>query len=348
MKRISDIFPDKRVIFVAEIGINHNGNISTAKTMIDAAKMAGADAVKIQSIVPEELYSRYSFSLSRNESPLIEDLSTIDFFEKFRLSEEEHHQLFAYAHTKEIELFSTAFDIGTVDMLERMGARLYKIASSDVTNHHLIEHIASKGMPVILSTGMSSFSQIDQAVNILSEKQIDITLLHCVSLYPAPPESMNLRKIDRLKERYSLPVGISDHSVDELVLTGAFFKGISMIECHFTDSYSRECPDRDVSYDTEKFRSMVDNIVRLQKIDGTGSDSITPEESVIADLSRRSLFAASDIPAGTVLTEDLVCCKRPGRGISADNYNEILGKKLKHPVLSDMPLLYEDIDSENY
>ncbi|HRX16197.1 MAG TPA: N-acetylneuraminate synthase family protein [Spirochaetota bacterium] len=344
MKKLSEIFGDVPVICVAEIGINHNGNVDLAKKMITAAAKSGAHAAKIQSIDASELYSTYSKSISNGDKKYNKDESIIDFFKKFYLNEEEHRLLFKHARSENIELFSTPFDNDTVDMLEDCGASLYKIASCDVTNHKLIKHISSKRKPIILSTGMSSDNQIKQAVRIIKSAGNDFILLHCVSLYPVEPINMNLRRIDVLKSMHKCKVGLSDHSNEEVVLAGAVFKGISMVERHFTDEYRDDCPDKEVSYDSQKFRSMVDNIGYLLEIDGCGNDLISTDEKAVAKASRRSLFISTDLKKGTVLTGDMLKCKRPFAGICASLYYDVIGKKLTKNISSDMPLYPEDIE----
>ena len=345
MENLFEIFENVSVICVAEIGINHNGNIDRVKKMITEAARSGAHAAKIQSIKASELYSVYSKSILNGDKQYTTDESIIDFFDKFYFDENEHRQLFEHARSENIELFSTPFDDDTVDMLERCGSRLYKIASCDVTNHKLIKHISSKKKPVILSTGMSSDRQIQQAVQIINSAGNDLVLLHCVSLYPAESKNMNLKRIDVLKNMYKCKVGLSDHSQDPVGLTGAVFKGISMVERHFTDEYSDDCPDLAVSYDSQNFRSMVDNIETLLEIDGSGNDRISKEEGEVAKASRRSLFISKDSKKGTVLIPDMLKCKRPFDGICVSLYYDVIGKKLAKDISSDMPLYPEDIEN---
>jgi len=320
-------------LFIAEIGLNHNGDINTAEKMIEKAAEAGAHAVKFQTFVPELMNSPFTSSLMQGDAEPVIDNSIIDFFRTFIFSREQWLRLKKKAGECGVVFFSAPFDQPSVDLLESINVPLYKIASSEVTNPPLLKKIASTGKPVILSTGMSTADEIDTAIRFLEENGAGgITLLHCVSLYPLDDSEANLNRIISLKERFGRPVGISDHSRDYAAVMIAAAFGAEVIEKHFKLSDDHDCPDKEVSLSPQQFREMVTASQRAILMAGDGKIEYSGRESQTARGARRSLFAAEDLAAGSVLTEDNITCLRPGTGIPASRIYEFTGRKLKTDI----------------
>jgi N-acetylneuraminate synthase/N,N'-diacetyllegionaminate synthase len=319
----------RKTIFIAEIGLNHNGDPETAERMIQAAAEAGADAVKFQTFVPELLNSVYADSLLKKGVEENPDSSTIDFFAKLTLAETDYKKLKLSAEKTGLVFFSSVFDLPSLEMLERIGVPLYKLASSEVTNHTLIKAVAATGRPVILSTGMASETEIGEAVEIFrAGSSAEMVLMHCVSLYPLPPEAANIRRISSLKERFNLETGFSDHSSDSFTSVLAAAAGALIFEKHFTLSEDFECPDKAVSFPPGKFSSMIDMVENAVLIMGSGGiDECSRAEMGVARAAKRSLFAARDIKKGDLIKADDLIALRPGTGIPDSRRPVVAGRK---------------------
>ncbi|MBN1500148.1 MAG: N-acetylneuraminate synthase family protein [Spirochaetes bacterium] len=340
--KLDDIFKKDEVKIIAEIGINHNGNFETAEKMIVEAAKAGAHAVKFQTFDASVLYSPFADSLLKKKPPVKDD-SLSDFFSRFMFSEEQIKKLKSVSDNNGIEFFSSPFDIQSVDILERTGVRVYKIASSEISNIPLLKKIASTGKPVLISTGISFEEEIDGAVEIFSNSNTDFALLHCVSLYPVSKEDVNLSRINTLRKKYKCAAGYSDHSSSIDYCVGAVYLGAEYIEKHFMLE-GLECPDANVSITPAVIRNLITQISKIKTILGDGQLNYNKNEEVVANSARRSLYAASDMNAGDVIKVNDICVKRPGLGISPLNIDNITGKKLKNPVKKDMPFKFEDIE----
>lgn len=331
---------------VAEIGFNHNGSFQRACELVESAKRAGADAVKFQVIRGDILYTPYSKSTGEGLSPAF-DRSVIDFFDSFALSREEYRQLIGFCRERNIEFFASVFDPEDVAFLAECGVRLFKIASSDISYELLLERIAQTGLPVIVSCGMASHDEISRAVKILMSGTSQIALLHCVSQYPAAPEDMMLSKIELLRNDFGLAVGLSDHSKDAIIAQGAFFLNAFMLEKHFIDRYTASCPDMVVSVDENDFTALVALRDRVFSLRGRASYALNDEQKRIAELSRRSLFSAHDLKAGSVLTFDDIICRRPGNGVGAARLREFLSCRLLRDIPCGEPIFERDIEKES-
>lgn len=342
MVTFSSLFDTSRTIMVAEIGFNHNGSYARACDLVDSAKRAGADAVKFQIVRGDALYSPFSKSMAEGGGLLV-DNSLIDFFDSFSLKNDEYAALANYCKKSEIEFFASVFDPADIPMLRDCGVSLFKIASADISYTRLLEAVAETALPVIISGGMASKEEIVRAINILRSAGSDVALLHCVSLYPASPEKMALSKIELFRSDFTLPVGLSDHSKDPLVAQGAFFMNAFMLEKHFIDRYTASCPDMNVSVDESDFAQLVALRDRIVSIRGAASYGFEGDETHIASLSRRSLFAASDLRAGSVLKKEDIRCLRPACGIGAERLDEICGTRLLRDIQCGMPLKESDI-----
>ncbi len=339
---VRDIFTSKEFIFIAEIGINHNGDVDTACSMIEAAASAGADAVKFQTFVPEHLFSSFGKSLLDKSPRLIRDYSQIAFFKKLILKKDEYIRIAEIAKKNNTVFFSSVFDEESLALLEELNTPLYKIASSEVTNEPLLEMIGKTGKPVIMSTGICTEEEIARAIAILKENGTpDIVLLHCVSLYPLPPERVNLRRIISLRERFELEVGFSDHSPDFQAVEAAAVLGARIFEKHFMLARDFQCPDAAVSLSPEQFAAMREACDRVATMLGNGEINYDAHQKDVANSARRSLYAKKRISGGKIIEPDDIIAKRPGVGLSPSRIREIIGKTALVDIEEDSLLRME-------
>jgi sialic acid synthase SpsE len=342
---LESVFKNKKTIFIAEIGLNHNGRFAQAYEMIMRAADAGADAVKFQTFDPELMNSPYTRSLLENGDTGFTDRSIIDFLSKFTLEKDEFLKLKERATTSGVEFFSAPFDAGSVDLLEYTEVRLYKVASSEVTNIPLLRRIALTRKPVIMSTGMSSEDEIAAAVKTLKDGGCpEICLLHCVSLYPMRPDEANLLRIVTLRERFGLNTGLSDHSSGHETVTAAAILGARLFEKHFKLGDEHECPDAAVSLTPEAFKEMVEKVNEAISMTGDGMITCGERESLTARAAKRSIFAAADIARGEIIDEKSLVLLRPGTGISASMFYSVTGKKALRDIPAGAPIKPEDFE----
>ena len=338
------LFKIKEPFFIAEIGLNHNGNFTTAEKMIRKASQCGADAVKFQTFIPELMNSPFTRDLMSGKENPEEDMSIIDFFRTFVFSEDEYRKLRDLAHEEGLIFFSAPFDIPSVDMLERIDIPLYKAASSEITNIPLLEKIGLTGKPVILSTGMACKEEIDKAVSTLkSSGSGEIIILHCVSLYPLEAEEANLGRITALKKHFSTTVGLSDHSRGINTAGIAAALGARVFEKHFRLDHNHDCPDKDVSVTPEEFKSMIESIKSAITMTGTGEIECKGREIGTAKGARRSLFAAEDIKTGTTIKKKQLVPLRPGTGIPVSEIYSVTGKQAVVDIKKGSLIKYSDI-----
>jgi sialic acid synthase SpsE len=330
---LETIFGGRKPVFIAEIGLNHNGNIDAAEKMIEKAAESGAHAVKFQTFLPELMNSPLTSSLMNGAAEPVKDFSIQEFFRTFVFSKEQWLRLKKKSEECGVLFFSAPFDLPSVELLESINVPLYKIASSEVTNPPLLKKVASTGKPVILSTGMSTAAEIDTAIKILEENGAgEIVLLHCVSLYPLDDSEANLSRIVSLREHFGRPVGISDHSRDYASVMIAAALGAAVVEKHFKLADDHDCPDKDVSLSPAHFREMIRAAERGSLMAGDGKIELSGRETETARGARRSLFAARDLTAGSILSETDLHCLRPGTGIPASRLYEFTGRKLNTDV----------------
>ena len=329
-KKIGDNEP---CFIVAEAGVNHNGDIEIAQRLIDAAVEAGADAIKFQTfnadllVTPHAQKARYQ----KKSTPTSE--SQYQMLKRLELSPHTFKKLSDYANMKKIIFFSSPFDLKSVDILDRIEVPLYKIPSGEITNLPLLTYIAKKGKPIILSTGMATFEEIDEAIDIIKNEGVaDIILLYCVTSYPAKIESLDLTIISSLRERYHLPVGFSDHTTGIVAAIAARALNACVIEKHFTLDRKMSGPDHQASIDPKGLKKLVIAIREVESALGNGMKKISKEESEIKSITRKSLVAAIDIPAGTSISESMIDLKRPGTGLAPKNKDMIIGKKSNRSI----------------
>jgi len=330
---------------IAEAGVNHNGDIELAKRLIDVAKEAGADAIKFQTFKADNVVTKNAPKADYQIKNTNSYESQYEMIKKLELSEDEFRELHRYARKKGIIFLSTPFDFESADFLEELGVPAFKISSSDLTNLPFLEYIAEKGKPIILSTGMGTLGEIEEAINTIKNAgNEEIILLHCITSYPAKFENLNLRAIKTLKEAFKLPVGFSDHSLGIYAPIIAVALGAVVIEKHFTLDKNLPGPDHKASLDPQELKEMIKWIRLTEKALGDGIKRPTPEEEKIKKIVRKSIVAKVNIPEGTVLTEEMIAFKRPGTGIPPKYYKEILGKKARRNIKVDEIISWGDIE----
>ena len=333
---------DAGVFVIAEIGINHNGSAEEAAKLIDAAADCGADAVKFQSFRADQLLicSRDRYAQQSGEE------SAYDLLRRCELSFEEQEKLKAHADKRGIMFLSTPFDNESVDFLDRLGVPAFKIASGDITYIPLLRHIASKGKPVFLSTGMSYLDEVIEAVRYLREGgSPDILLMHCTASYPAAPGDMNLRALETLQSYFGLLTGLSDHSQGIMFSIAAAAMGAVAVEKHFTLDCNADGPDHKASLDPDGLRELVKNLRLLDEGMGYGGKQPTRAEKEGRVLGRRSIVAAVDIKAGEQVLADMLTCKRPGAGIVPRYMDHVTGMTARRFIAKDTIILWEDLNT---
>ncbi|NQE54222.1 hypothetical protein C5S29_11565 [ANME-1 cluster archaeon GoMg3.2] len=328
---------------IAEAGVNHNGNINLAKKLIDAAKDAGADAVKFQTFKAENVVIKNAEKAEYQKT--VKEESQYGMLKKLELTEEDFRELADYAKKDGILFLSSPFDKESVDLLDELDVPAFKIASGEMTNFPLLRYIAKKGKPIILSTGMSTLGEVEEALNsIRSEGVEEVILLHCISNYPARIEDVNLRAMETLKQAFQIPVGFSDHTLGITASIAAAALGACVIEKHFTLDRNLPGPDHKASLEPDELKEMVQAIRDVEKALGNGVKIPTKDEEEIKRIARRSIVAKVDIPKGTTITEDMMDAKRPGRGIEPKSIDMIVGEKAKEDIKKDEIVTWKMIE----
>lgn len=313
-------------LIIAEAGVNHNGDFEMAKRMVLAAKEAGADIVKFQTANVDLLVSEYAEMAEYQKKNTGKIQSQRDMLQKILLSYNEFIALSNFCSEVGIKFLSTPFDIESIRFLSGLGIDVWKVPSGEITNYPYLVEIAKTKLPIILSTGMSTLDEIDDAIKLLQENGSGkITLLHCTTEYPTPYRHVNLNAMSTLRERFGLDIGYSDHTLGMEVPIAAAALGAVIIEKHFTLSRKMEGPDHQASLEPGELKEMIQSIRRLEKALGDGKKQPTDVEKKNAMAARKSIIARKDIQEGECLTEDNLTTKRPGTGISPMKWNEVLG-----------------------
>lgn len=321
----------QHVTIIAEAGVNHNGNIEDAFKLIDAAAQAGVDFIKFQTFKAENLVSEsakkadYQVQNTGNSEE-----SQFQMLKKLELSKEQHQQLIEYCNKKNIQFFSTAFDIDSLDYLHEIGLKIVKIPSGEITNLPYLRKAATLFYKVILSTGMATLDEIKAAFDVFIKAGIrkeNITILHCNTEYPTPFEDVNLKAMLHIQDVFETKVGYSDHTLGIEVPIAAVALGASLIEKHFTLDKNMEGPDHKASLEPNELRSMVSAIRNIEKaISGSGTKEVTKSEKKNISIARKSIVAKDTIRKGEIFTEDNITAKRPGTGLSPMKWDKIIGK----------------------
>lgn len=323
---------------IAEIGANHNRDMDTAKKLIALATEADVDAVKFQTYKAEKLYSKKAPKFSKDNT------DPFDLIKSVELPHEWHKELFDYTVKKGLHFLSSPFDYEAVDLLDKLGVPAFKIASFEITDLELLKYTAKKKKPIILSTGMADFEEINDAIDtIRSQGNDDIILLHCNSLYPTPIEIVNLNAIKTMYDEFKIPIGFSDHTLGIHIPVAAVAKGAKIIEKHYTLDRKMKGPDHSFAIEPDELKQMVKNIQDVEKASGSGEKTVTKEEKEMYEKGRRSLIAAVEIPKGTKITRDMIIIKRPGYGIKPKHLQEIIGKTAKKNIEAEQWITWDDI-----
>ncbi|ABW20041.1 pseudaminic acid synthase [Alkaliphilus oremlandii] len=335
----------KKVYIVGEISANHGHDIQIAKDTIKAIKEAGADAVKIQTYTADTITMNCDNEYFQIKQGTLWDGTTLyKLYQEAYTPWEWHKELFDYAKEIGITIFSSPFDKSAVDLLEELNTPAYKVASFEITDVPLIKYIASKEKPVIISTGIATIGEIKEAVDACREEGNEsITLLKCTSSYPAPYEEMNLLTIPNMRETFGVEVGLSDHSMGCTVALGAVALGAKFIEKHVILDRSIGGPDAEFSMEIDEFKSMVEEIRKLERALGNISYDIT-EKTKKNRIFSRSLFFTQDIKEGDVITYKNMRSIRPGYGMHPRHYSEILGRKVIKDIERGTPVDWSHIE----
>lgn len=338
--------PKIPVFIIAELSANHGGEIEIAKETIRAAKRTGADAIKLQT------YTADTITLESNKEDFLvrgtiwEGRNLHDLYKEASLPWEWHEELFQTAKEEGLVCFSSPFDKTAVDLLESLENPIYKIASFEITDIPLIEYVASKGKPIIMSTGIAEYEDIKLAIDTCRKAgNNDITLLKCTSSYPAPIEEANLLMMQRFAKDFNTKVGLSDHTLGNIVPIVATALGATVIEKHFILDKSIGGPDASFSLDEKEFTDMVTSVRNAEKALGKESYELTDKQKKGKDFSR-SLYVAKDIKEGELITEENVRSVRPGFGLHPKYYNTILGMKVKKNIVKGTAIDMNFIEGE--
>lgn len=329
---------------IAEAGVNHNGDIELAKELIDAARNARADAVKFQTFKAEKVVTQNA-EKAEYQKETTEKGSQYEMIKKLELTEEDFNDLADYAKKKNIVFLSSPFDKESVDLLDEINVPVFKVASGEITNFPLLTHIAKKEKPIILSTGMTTLGEVEEALNVIrSEGVKDTILLHCVSDYPAKMKDVNLRAMETLKRAFKLPVGFSDHTLGITVPIAAVALGACVMEKHFTLDKNLPGPDHKASLEPNELKEMVKAIRDVEKALGDGIKRPTKNEDDVKRVVRRSIVARVDIPDGTIITGDMIEVKRPGTGIEPKYMKMVVGKRAKVNIKKDDLIIWNELN----
>ncbi len=327
---------NKKVFIIAEAGDNHNGNIELAYRLVDVAKEAGADCVKFQTFITEEVVSVYAEKAEYQKQNTDSNDNQYEMIKKLELSFEDFKKIKKYCDDKEILFLSTAFDIPSIEFLEELDMPIWKIPSGEITNLPYLIRIAKTHKDIILSTGMADMDEIKEAVDVLKKNGAgEITILHCTTEYPAPFDEINLNAMDEIRNEFKCNVGYSDHTLGTLVPVAAVAKGAKVIEKHFTLDKDMEGPDHKASLEPAELKEMIGSIRTIELVLGDGEKKPSDTEIKNKEIARKSIVARVDIRKGDIFTEKNLAAKRPGNGISPMKWYDILGKKAARDFRKD-------------
>lgn len=324
------------VFIIAEAGVNHNGSLDLALQLVDAAKASGADAVKFQTFRADLLATRSAHKAAYQERTTEKAESQFEMLRRLELDAAAHRLLIDHCQQIGIQFLSSAFDAQSADLLAAMNVPLYKVPSGEITNLPFLQHLASKGRPLILSTGMSTLGEVEEAVHVMQAAgATQLTLLHCITEYPAPYAEVNLRAMQTLRVAFSLPVGYSDHTPGIDIAIAAVALGAEVIEKHFTLDRSLPGPDHAASLEPVELQQMVTAIRHVEAALGNGIKAPAPCELPNLSVARKSVVAARELPSGHQLAIGDLDIKRPGTGLAPKLLPALIGRTLGASVVKD-------------
>ncbi len=325
-----------RVYIIAEAGVNHNGDLDLAFQLADVAKASGADAVKFQTFQALLLATPSAGKAAYQERTVSGDESQLAMLSRLELNANAHRLLIEHCRRIGIQFLSSPFDTASVDLLDSLGVPLYKIPSGEITNFPYLRHVGRKKRPVILSTGMSTLGDVEEAIETLREAGAgDLTLLHCVTEYPAPYSEINLRAMLTLKASFGFPVGYSDHTPGIDIAIAAAALGAEVIEKHFTLNRASPGPDHAASLEPDELRQMVVSIRHVEVALGNGIKTPAPCEIPNRSVARKSVVAAHPLAQGHRITAEDLTLKRPGNGLAPKFLSALIGRTLRKDVARD-------------
>ncbi len=316
------------VFIIAEAGVNHNGSIELARKLIDVAVEAGADAVKFQTFKAENLVSKNAQKAEYQKETTDNKESQFDMIKKLELDVEAHEELISYCNSKDIMFLSTPFDHNSIELLNDLGLKIFKIPSGEITNLPYLRHIGKLNKKIILSTGMSDIGEIEDALNVLIDsgtKKSNITVLHANTMYPTPMEDVNLKAMVTIGDTFDVSYGYSDHTLGIEVDIAAVAMGASCIEKHFTLDKDMEGPDHKASLEPGELIAMVKGIRNIELALGSDIKQASRSETPNMQIARKSIVAKLPIKQGEILSEKNITIKRPGNGISPMKWDETIG-----------------------
>ena len=328
-----------RTLIIAEAGVNHNGDLALARQLIDVAAVAGADLVKFQTFTADRLATRTAQKADYQNRTTTSTESQHEMLSRLELTDAMHHELIAHCATRNIDFFSTGFDIESVDLLVRHGQNHFKIPSGEITNLPYLRHIAHLGKSVILSTGMANLGEIEAAIDALEAAgtpRAMLTVLHCTTEYPTRMAEVNLRAMLSINAAFGVAVGYSDHTQGIEVAIAAVAMGATVIEKHFTLDRNLPGPDHKTSLEPAELHALVAAIRNIEVALGDGIKRPSPSEAKNKLVTRKSLVASRAIRAGEVFTAENLTAKRPGTGISPMRWDEVVGGSAPRDFLADV------------
>lgn len=336
------------VTIIAEAGVNHNGSLEQAKELINAAVHAGADYVKFQTFDADKLVSKRA-KKARYQSENItgsENVYQHEMLKKLQLSREQHIELIEYCQRMNIRFLSTPFDEKSIELLVELGVDYLKIPSGELTNKPFLECIGQQRIPVILSTGMSTLAEVQEALEVLLSQKLvldDITVLHCNTEYPTPFEDVNLRAMKTMEKAFRVKIGYSDHTLGIEIPIAAVVMGARVIEKHFTLDRDLPGPDHRASLEPDELKKMVESVRNIEKALGTGFKKPSDSEKSNITVVRKSIHAATDIAKGALINPEDLVMLRPGDGLSPMDIDEVIGKKVVRTISGGEKLKRSDL-----
>ena len=330
---------------IAEAGVNHNGDITLAHKLIDEAHAAGANAVKFQTFEPERLASPVAEKAAYQKETTGADESQLAMLKKVALRPEQYAELKTHCEDMGILFLSTPFDELSADLLENLDIAAFKIPSGEVTNLNFLRHVARKGRPIILSTGMSTLDEVAKAVAAIRDNGAPpLVLLHCSTSYPTEMEHVNLRAMQTMQDAFDVPIGYSDHTVGVTVAVGAVAMGATIIEKHFTLDKELPGPDHRASLEPNELKEMITAIRQISVALGDGVKQPQVCELNAIETVRKSVTAIQNLNAGTVIDKKMLTIMRPGTGIKPDQIDQLIGKKLLKNISAGAPLSWRHFE----
>ena len=322
-----------KVMIIAEAGVNHNGDMNLAKKLIETAKDAGADYVKFQSFKAEKLVSKYAIKADYQKQTTDSNESQFDMIKKLELSEEDHLILLKYCKDLGIGFSSSPFDIDGIGYLDSLGVDFFKVPSGELNNLPYLRELKKFNKPIILSTGMANLKEVEEALEILKNKEV--TVLQCNTEYPTPMDDVNLNAMLTMRNNFKIKVGYSDHTLGIEVPIAAVALGATVIEKHFTLDKKMEGPDHRASLEPSELKQMISSIRNIEKALGSGIKEASKSEAKNINIARKSIIAARPITAGEIFNESNITIKRPGSGISPMKWDNVIGKISKRDFKAD-------------